>query len=176
MKTPYRITQEAVTSYAERNAALAKLGFSSYKVYLLSSIWKDIRKRVLLQNTRCRACGKKATQVHHNRYSVADLNGKRLDNLIPVCGGCHRKAEFSKIGIKHAPHVATNKLDNMRVHNQKKWRVADAKDAWKLFFTTLDEVRIYLGMDPSLEARELTEKMDAARAALPAKRYRKNGA
>jgi hypothetical protein len=167
------LTPEEQQMYAVRAAALLKLGYSSYKTYLASAIWKDIRSRVLLEHMRCRACGRKATQVHHNRYHLDDLNGKCLDHLIPVCGTCHKTAEFNKRGSKLGPQRATAKLDDLRVKNQKIWRKQDAATAWRNLFSVLDDMRIYLGMDESEEARALVERHDAARAALPPKRESK---
>ena len=163
------ITEEAKEAYKRRNIVIAELGFSSYKVYLSSSLWIDIRRKVLLPSSRCRACGKKATQVHHNRYALADMNGKCLDHLIPVCGRCHRSCEFTRIGLKIDPENATKKLDHMRHENQKKWQADDRRDAWKHFFATIEEVRIYLGMDESETARQLVDKLDMARMELPNK-------
>lgn len=167
------LTEDAKQSYALRSKSLKQLGFSSYKSYLGSAIWQDIRRRVLLPGMRCRACGNSATQIHHNRYSLADLNGRCIDQLIPVCGHCHGTAEFSKAGNKLSPREATNKLDNLRGENQKKWRKQDARDAWQHFFGTVEEVRVYLGMSDDLEARRLTEKLDEVLAGLPAKRQPK---
>ena len=49
------LTAEEQAVYAARDAALKKLGFSSYQTYLHSAIWQDIRRRVLLPSSRCRA-------------------------------------------------------------------------------------------------------------------------
>ena len=166
------LTASEQAVYSARNAALQKLGFSSYKTYLASTLWHEIRKQVLLPSTRCRACGRKATTVHHNRYLVQDLNGKCLDHLIPVCHWCHKAAEFAKDGMKLGPQRATEKLDNLRIKNQRIWKRQDAAAAWQHFFVTIDEVRIYLGMDESPEARRLTEELDIARKALPQKPIR----
>lgn len=155
--------------YAQRNTIVRQLGFSSYKTYLLSALWKEIRHQILLPHTRCRACGNRATQVHHNRYLLKDMNGTCLDHLIPVCGRCHKKAEFNRIGSKIGPQRATKKLDQLREEQQVIWHKQDAKSAWKYFFATIEEVRIFLGMDASEDAQRLTDKLDIALRALPPK-------
>lgn len=159
-------------AYAARNAALHELGFSSYQTYLYSAIWQDIRRKILTPSARCRACGKHATTVHHNRYRLEDLNGKCLDHLIPVCRRCHKLAEFTTNGEKLGPQRATEKLDNLRYNNQRIWHKQDAASAWRHFFAIVEEVRIYLGMDESTEARRLVEELDIARLALPPKKQK----
>lgn len=167
------LTAEEIAVYAARNAALQKLGFSSYKTYLHSAIWKDIRWRILTPSARCRACGRPANTVHHNRYHLDDLNGKCLDHLIPTCRSCHKQAEFTKIGTKLGPERATQKLDNLRLKNQRIWQRQDAAAAWKRFFAVVDEIRIYLGMEDAFEARRLVEELDIAQHALPPKKEKK---
>lgn len=167
------LTTQEQQQYTQRNAILLQLGFSSYKNYLNSAIWQDIRYKVLLPSSRCRACGKKATQVHHNRYLLEDMNGACLAQLIPVCGKCHHACEFNRIGLKIGPERATEKLDMMRQNNQRIWQKEDARNAWQFFFAVLDEVRIYLGMDESEQARSLIERFDLARMALPSRRHKK---
>jgi hypothetical protein len=162
MLTPHEQAQ-----YRQRNETLIKLGFSSYKTYLASALWKSIRRDILLPHTRCRACGNPATQVHHNRYHLRDMNGASKTHLIPVCGSCHKRAEFTKMGTKVGPQRATAKLDMIRVETQKIWHRQDSKAAWSHFFATVEKVRIFVGMDESLEARTLVEELDTALKALP---------
>ena len=122
---------------------------------------------------RCRGCGHAATQVHHNRYRMTDLTGECTDHLIPVCSTCHKTAEFNKRGEKIGPQRATEKLDTHRQEQQKIWRRQDAKQAWEHFFATLEQVRVYLGMEENEEARRLVEALDDARQALPPRRQPK---
>lgn len=165
------LTPAEQAQYAERDAIIRTLGFSSYKVYLVSELWKTIRRQVLLPNTSCRGCGRKATQVHHSRYKLEDMNGACLAYLIPVCGTCHNKAEFTKKGSKLWPQRATDKLNNMahaRSTKERKTKQESAKSAaWRYLFTTIEDVRIYLGMDVCEEAQRLAEQIDTALAALP---------
>ena len=38
---------------------------------------------------KCRKCGSRATQVHHETYKR--IGRERLSDLTAVCGGCHRQ-------------------------------------------------------------------------------------
>lgn len=164
------LTMEESAQYAERDAIVKSLGYSSYRTYLHSAIWKGIRHNVLLQNTRCRACGKKATQIHHNRYLLEDMNGKCLEHLIPVCGTCHRAAEFSKDGSKIGPQRATQKLNTLARTNTKRLQKRMRSQAWRQFFDVVTDMRIYLGMDDSHEAQCLVAQFDYAKGLIPQKK------
>jgi hypothetical protein len=80
--------------YRERNRVVRAMGFASYAQYLQSSLWADIRSRVLSRSPECFACGARATQAHHTAYRKKDLEGRDLGRILAVCAGCHRKAEF----------------------------------------------------------------------------------
>lgn len=82
-------------SYEDRNAILKELGFGSYRHYLNSDIWRIVREMVFrVKGRKCFLCGREATQIHHNRYHVNDLIGKRLKYINPVCRDCHEEIEF----------------------------------------------------------------------------------
>jgi hypothetical protein len=68
----------------------------TYKLYLNTEHWKEIRKKKLESKPICEMCKKeKATQVHHLYYN--DRNGKsilykeKLSDLVSVCKKCHEK-------------------------------------------------------------------------------------
>ena len=83
--------------YLARSMVLRTLGFSSYQEYLDSLLWKRIRARALKgTGGTCRICLGLARQVHHRDYGLDTLSGQRLDGLIPVCGGCHWRIEFTR--------------------------------------------------------------------------------
>lgn len=83
--------------YQYRNDNLRRLGFKSYRAYLRSALWADIRRRVLVRDKcQCRRCFLKATQVHHRAYDPATLRGDCIDALSAVCGKCHARAEYKK--------------------------------------------------------------------------------
>ena len=81
--------------YKSRNNILKTLGFETYKSYLESSLWKDIRGRVLFRDKNiCQACKKPATVVHHRDYYRPTLDGRHLHGLISLCVQCHEFIEF----------------------------------------------------------------------------------
>lgn len=81
-----------------RAESLAQLGFSSYREYLDSDLWRSIRASVFRAKGRmCCCCGKRATQIHHTYYSFRTLSGDpaSLENSAwPVCAKCHKKTHF----------------------------------------------------------------------------------
>ena len=81
--------------YAQRDAVLLEMGFSSYREYLNSSLWKSIRKRLLKACCVC-VCGKPATEFHHRSYKRRYLEGRgKVHKFItPICRECHLKIEF----------------------------------------------------------------------------------
>lgn len=83
------------TQYYERERFLRVMGFGSYKSYLNSALWKNIRKATLERDGfSCRFCGTRATQVHHLDYSLQALRGDSLDSLVSTCRNCHVDVEF----------------------------------------------------------------------------------
>lgn len=83
-------------SYKGRDAKLRKLGFSSYREYLQSRLWKSIRLRVLHRDkNKCVCCDAEATEVHHRAYSQSALTGRSIASLVSVCRLCHKTAEWN---------------------------------------------------------------------------------
>lgn len=88
-------------SYHSRDLALRELGFSDYREYLRSSLWKLVRTKVFrVKGRSCYLCSGFADMVHHNRYHKNDLIGKNLAFLFPICSICHERIEFSNKGKK----------------------------------------------------------------------------
>lgn len=82
-------------SYQSRAWFLKKLGFKSYRDYLASPIWQRVREKVFrVKGRQCALCSREATQIHHNRYHEADLLGRKLKYIHPICGKCHEQIEF----------------------------------------------------------------------------------
>lgn len=105
-------------TYGERDAILAQLGFASYKAYLASHLWDEIRLRVLTrEGWRCWSCGSRATQIHHCEYTHANLGGHSDRGLIPVCKSCHQQAEISIDGPKKTLGQANSELGEARNRN-----------------------------------------------------------
>jgi hypothetical protein len=77
---------------------LAELGFGSYREYLASEHWKDLKRRffaskLISRNSAdmfcCGACGETDVRlsVHHRTYKR--LGREWLMDLMAVCDGCH---------------------------------------------------------------------------------------
>jgi len=98
--------------YKERDKILLGLGYSSYKNYLHSPLWKKIRTKVIQRaNGLCEisGCNAAASQVHHLVYSQQILLGykRKLRHLIAVCRSCHTHGEFAnrqKVSRSEANH------------------------------------------------------------------------
>ena len=87
--------------YQSRQIALQDLGFSSYRDYLNSELWLEIRRKVYkAKGNACFLCGLPATELHHNRYHRNDLAGKKIKYINPICRECHTTIEFQKDGSK----------------------------------------------------------------------------
>lgn len=92
---------------------LRRLGFGSYKEYLASDLWASIRKRVLTAGKgKCRACGCTAQCVHHKKYGMAEMSGKDISYLVPLCHKCHSEIEFDS-GLKADLPMANRRLNRI---------------------------------------------------------------
>ncbi len=85
-------------AFAEFNATLESLGFASYREYLLSELWKDIRRAVFDHHGEtCVGCRRtRATQIHHKEYTKPAMLGENLNLLVPLCGQCHKHAHAKR--------------------------------------------------------------------------------
>ena len=62
-----------------------------YRQYLQSDAWKTKRKSVLqAAGFRCRRCGARATEVHHETYKR--IYNERMSDLTALCSNCHEAA------------------------------------------------------------------------------------
>jgi hypothetical protein len=79
------------TKVAKKSTSFRSLGFASYADYLKSDHWKAFRKRYMKSGRPrlCLACGHGRIQLHHLTYNR--IGNERLEDLIPLCGDCHRK-------------------------------------------------------------------------------------
>lgn len=92
-----------VKTYQQRQEVLKKLGFSSYKDYLESHLWKRIRRAAFrLLGSRCSLCGGTANVIHHMTYDELVLLGKDISQLLPLCYICHNKLEIKSDGSKRS--------------------------------------------------------------------------
>jgi len=97
----------------------------TYKAYLLSNEWKQIRIDLLtIRGNKCERCNKKSNrlQVHHLTYER--IYNENQEDLILLCGICHQKAHGL---IKEKPKKKPiKKKTNKKVKSI--WQiVADAK-------------------------------------------------
>lgn len=106
--------------YEARELVVASLGFLSYKAYLGSKLWKDIRQRVLATTEgKCKYCGRIATQVHHSSYDKKTMIGERITDLHPVCITCHENGEYFAKGGKAHPRQATRRMKHNSESNRQ---------------------------------------------------------
>ena len=118
-----------VSSYQDRNSTLKELGYSSYQEYLNSDFWKSLRDRLLaFYKFKCRACRKPTHTIHHVSYDRDTLLGVNTRFLVPLCGGCHLKVEFSidgdkltlkKAYVKYKKHIQIRKSIAKKVNSSK---------------------------------------------------------
>jgi hypothetical protein len=105
---------DMANSYKARDALLLAMGYASYAVYLQSDRWKGIRSRVFRGSSKCYGCSRQAQQVHHREYTRANLEGRSLHGLEPICRECHEAIEFSKSGGKRLIDHANLALEKIR--------------------------------------------------------------
>lgn len=131
-----RAAKTQIPGYAERDRLLRQMGFRSYQHYLGSSLWAEIRERVLRRDgRRCRICSVIATQVHHQRYDYATLRGKNPDNLMSLCHACHETVEFDDHDRKRSPAAARKHANRLRnpqwLETQR--RIKEVDEAWERY-------------------------------------------
>ena len=112
MRWSRRSKRVSKNGYEARSFFLHQMGFSSYAEYLDSDLWATIRRRALVRDRhRCRACGRRAFQVHHRAYSLKALLGLDLGPLLSICEDCHEWAERTREGKKRSLEMANKRLD-----------------------------------------------------------------
>lgn len=68
--------------------------WGSYSVYLRSRRWAVRRWFVILRDGRCRDCGARGTDVHHQTYER--VGNEHLSDLVLLCGRCHRMKKMER--------------------------------------------------------------------------------
>lgn len=81
----------------------------SYKDYLKSKHWKDLRIEYLNTDLpkKCLVCDNPNFQLHHRSYTR--LGKERILDLIPLCGCCHKKIH-DYIKLHNSKIQATHKV------------------------------------------------------------------
>lgn len=102
-------------SYDERDSNLRKMQFKCYRDYLNSNLWGRIRNKVFQRKGyRCSLCSGHAEELHHNRYSLEDLQGKDISHIHPVCSLCHYMVEHTASGTKRDLIGAKDEFNHRR--------------------------------------------------------------
>lgn len=101
-------------AWRQRKKVLAALGYPTYGDYLASPRWQRIRGEVLARDGRRCICGHEARQVHHRRYSEADLLGETLDFMVSICRPCHKKVSLDEHGTIVGPDESEARLAAIR--------------------------------------------------------------
>lgn len=103
-----------------------ELGFTSFKHYLQSDLWKFIKNHVFnVKGRKCIYCGKKATKINIEFSSVDGLAGNNIDRLMPSCHACMRdKPREMNIVIKPKNTKKHRAMEQDRKYHEeqaKKW-------------------------------------------------------
>jgi hypothetical protein len=70
-----RKPRRKLAEYRRRDRVLPELGYSSYREYLASGDWRQIRSGILAEMPDCVLCRRPACQVHHLSYAPRVLLG-----------------------------------------------------------------------------------------------------
>lgn len=96
-----------VVDYSRRDEILRAMGYGSYGDYLRSPLWAKIRRRVFGRDEgKCRICGERGEQVHHQSYDIRTLKGKKINRLLLLCRKCHEEVEVDGLGRKRPAREA----------------------------------------------------------------------
>lgn len=75
-----------------KKTKLKNLKYKSYKDFLQSTYWKEVRAMVLKRDENKCGCGAKFNlQIHHLTYRNHLNEKSHLEDLITVCRKCHEK-------------------------------------------------------------------------------------
>jgi len=114
MSAPPKFSLSRRNTYAERNSRLRCLGFRSYQKYLVSPLWRGIKKLVRAAKGDECFCGRPATEYHHSRYLLCDLDGSCTDFIWPICSAHHREIEFDERGNKRTAAEAGERFEELK--------------------------------------------------------------
>lgn len=108
-------------AYQQRNDVLRQIGFVCYANYLVSALWKGIRRRVLERDRYCcYGCRRTAHQVHHRSYDAEVLRGDNIRPLVAICRDCHHEIEHDHSGNKISLPAANDKLEAIRSRHRNR--------------------------------------------------------
>jgi hypothetical protein len=157
-----------MSAYSKRDDVLKRLGYGSYEEYLASPLWISIRRRAFDKHgRRCVGCKRAATCIHHCSYDEKTLLGESLDRLLPLCGSCHERIEFSKHGRKRS--LADANAELAVLINGRKPKHARKKKAKKR------KLAVPKTADFAVVQKIRQEKKQARQDGFDWRRYRKGG-
>src|SRR5260221_1631744 len=107
---------------------------NEYKEFLQTDFWINISKtKKDLMGNRCEGCDAlENLQCHHKIYRESWFWTK-LDDLIVVCGGCHKKLHFDRVRIIKSKHKDKHKIFHHKRTNKPKW----SSDRYNFFINLL---------------------------------------
>lgn len=108
-----------------------KLGFNSYKDYLLGAHWVKFRKEIISSRKICQhCCSKKNLNIHHKNYN--NLGKETNEDVIILCNNCHSRfhkkekwkkkmkngedLNFTRVGVKAFKRPLYNLNSNILRH------------------------------------------------------------
>lgn len=100
--------------------------YGSYRDYLASIDWANLRDAKLAATPRCERCGEnRLIQVHHLRYRQPWENGE-VGDLETLCRLCHELRHGKGTGV-HKRHVMRVYLRSNKKHAHKLKRLSPSK-------------------------------------------------
>lgn len=91
---------KVMEAYDDRESILIGLGYRSYREYLSTPEWAEIKRRVLVRWPLCLICLGKSQVVHHVKYWDSVLLGLDDRRLAALCHACHERIEIGSDGKK----------------------------------------------------------------------------
>ena len=86
-----------------------------YEKYLQSDAWKEKRNTILkAAGYRCRKCGERATEVHHETYKR--IYKEKLTDLTALCRKCHETVHTVP---KRKPKKKSSQIAKQRPYYRK---------------------------------------------------------
>src|SRR5574343_267652 len=117
--------------------SVKKFGYNSYEDYLKSDTWASFKAKYrassLPQN--CLLCNSEFVQLHHISYKR--ICRETLEDVIPLCGSCHKREHKEKIFYnmlrEHLPKEE-HKPNKKKKRNYKKIKGMTCKECLKVGF------------------------------------------
>lgn len=109
----------AIRQFGKRNRILKADGFSTYQEFLKSAAWRQSKVNIQRKIDKgkvwygsCWCCGSKENlQLHHLKYTKANLTGRVGNHLRYVCKSCHETIHrMTAVDHKLSIKTATKRL------------------------------------------------------------------